>query len=866
MFLLRLTLATLSRHRVRVALTLAAIALSVSLVIAVTSGYASARAAAHQGVATFLGTTDASIVRVNNMRGGISPDLLQQLRDDPAVLQAIGRLEMGSSLLKADGSPVVGLLQVIGIQRPDDQNILAMRMNSGAWFDTSDAPVAVVDQVALDKLGAKLGEEFILPSVDRQLRLKIVGVVHKPGILAAAIQTIYVPIHTLQKFMLPQNPDQLSRVFIDLRPGSDADAFEKRWHEKLAAINPDLKLRMSNQIHREMDANLEGLQAMSYMGGAVAMLAAMFIIFSTLSMGVSERQRSLAMLRAVGALRSQLSRLVVIEGLILATAGVLIGIPLGVLWIKLLAWKYNLLFSAGGVVSIPGTLYAIGGSIATALAASMMPAAAAMRASPLDAMTPLATPPQLRSAVKSFLLGLVLLAVDPIILFGPFNRTFQFYGHFVVGIACVMIGVFLLGPLIVYVIERVAGPIVAATFGLRFALLRQQLSGGAWRAAGSAAALMVGLAVLIVTQTQGTSAINGWKLPDKFPDVFIYSFLGLGAEDQKRLFELNEFRPGEIMPIAMASPEFGVNFWGIAGAAVMPNATIFFGIDPDKTLDLMDLDFREGKPEEAKRLLKQGRHLIVTQEFRNLKNIGVGDKLPLKTSQGNLDFTIAAVVWSPAIDVITTTQDLGRQFDQRTAASVFGSLDDAKQYFGVDRIHLYAGNLKPGVEKDQLMSKIKRWGLDAGDVRQIKHSIQRLLYRLLALVSTIAYAALAVASLGVTNTIMAGIRSRRWHLGILRSIGVTRGQLLRLVLAEAVLLGLVGILMGCISGFVLAIDAHQGWGQFIGYRPPLVVPWNAVISGMWVVMGVAVLSSLWPAIEVARGEPLDLLMAGRAST
>ena len=60
------------------------------------------------------------------------------------------------------------------------------------------------------------------------------------------------------------------------------------------------------------------MELLSYLGGAVSMLAATFIVFSALSMGVTERQRTLAMLRAVGATRGQVGSLVVVEGLILA--------------------------------------------------------------------------------------------------------------------------------------------------------------------------------------------------------------------------------------------------------------------------------------------------------------------------------------------------------------------------------------------------------------------------------------------------------------------------------------------------------------------------------------------------------------------
>ena len=50
-----------------------------------------------------------------------------------------------------------------------------------------------------------------------------------------------------------------------------------------------------------------------------------------------------------------------------------------------------------------------------------------------------------------------------------------------------------------------------------------------------------------------------------------------------------------------------------------------------------------------------------------------------------------------------------------------------------------------------------------------------------------------------------------------------------------------------------------------GYAPPLAVPWPAIWAGTGIVMAIALVASLWPAITVARSEPLELLQAGRAS-
>jgi putative ABC transport system permease protein len=155
--------------------------------------------------------------------------------------------------------------------------------------------------------------------------------------------------------------------------------------------------------------------------------------------------------------------------------------------------------------------------------------------------------------------------------------------------------------------------------------------------------------------------------------------------------------------------------------------------------------------------------------------------------------------------------------------------------------------------------------MKAGDVRQIKEKIETSFGQLLMMASTVALAAMAVASLGVTNTIMASVRSRRWQFGVLRSVGVTRSQLLRLVLAEAGLLGIVGAALGLACGLDVAVSANRLAANVIGYNPPLDVPWGIVGLGAGLVVSVSLLASVWPAVSVARSDPLGLMQAGRSA-
>src|SRR4051794_17759714 len=99
MVLGRLAISNLKAHRMRVALTAGAIALSVSLVVAVTSGYASLEGAVYKYLTQYMGAMDAQVYRRNGLAGGIERPVLGELRRDPAVLRVVERLEARNGIV-----------------------------------------------------------------------------------------------------------------------------------------------------------------------------------------------------------------------------------------------------------------------------------------------------------------------------------------------------------------------------------------------------------------------------------------------------------------------------------------------------------------------------------------------------------------------------------------------------------------------------------------------------------------------------------------------------------------------------------------------------------------------------------------------
>lgn len=128
---------------------------------------------------------------------------------------------------------------------------------------------------------------------------------------------------------------------------------------------------------------------------------------------------------------------------------------------------------------------------------------------------------------------------------------------------------------------------------------------------------------------------------------------------------------------------------------------------------------------------------------------------------------------------------------------------------------------------------------------------------------------LLVTSLGVVNTIMASVRARRWELGVLRTLGVTRWALTRMILAEGLLIGLVACLLSLSFG-VMGGWCGTGISQYVsffgGLATPVVVPWGKLAAALAATLGLCLAASLWPAIWIGRTEPLRLLREGRSTT
>ncbi|MFM0340131.1 FtsX-like permease family protein [Paraburkholderia fungorum] len=134
--------------------------------------------------------------------------------------------------------------------------------------------------------------------------------------------------------------------------------------------------------------------------------------------------------------------------------------------------------------------------------------------------------------------------------------------------------------------------------------------------------------------------------------------------------------------------------------------------------------------------------------------------------------------------------------------------------------------------------------------------------------NVLALVALFTGAFLVFSTQALGVVRRRAQFAMLRVLGLTRAQLLRQILMEGALLGLLGSLTGLALGYAMASGALRffgsdlGGGYFPGVQPQ--VGFEPLATALFLALGVAVsiLGSLAPALEAARARPAVALKAG----
>ncbi len=605
-----------------------------------------------------------------------------------------------------------------------------------------------------------------------------------------------------------------------------------------AVLPPGLVAKTGTQVR---DADTQDVNsALSFVNyillgfGFIALLVGTFIIYNTFSMIVAQRQRELALLRAIGASGRQVRRSVLLEAGVIGVIGSALGLAAGVglaYGLRTLLESFDLGLPSGAlVVSLRTVVFALLVGTVVTLLAALTPARRAASIAPVAAMREEFAAPSAASLRRRTVAGSVVIVLGAAASVAGFaaSSTGIALQLLALGLLGVCAGVLLLSPVLARWIIEPLGRVVGRPFGTIGRLARTNAVRNPRRTAATGFALTVGLVLVAGVAVLGSSAKASVKaLVDNHirADFLLTSQLSVGV------------------PHAAAT----------AARAVDGVETITELHSVSAALD--------------------GKH-----DFGTAVDGPLASVFSVPIVRGRLDLANGMLVSADTakqhdwqIGSRHTLTVAGRPPQRRTVTGIYANnallgpwLVDGGAYRALtpsslrnDEVALVsaaprtdAAALRAGLERatnDFYVVDVQSRSDFAGSVAADINGLIGLLYGLLAL-------AIVIAILGIVNTLALSVVERRREIGMLRAVGMQRKQVRRTIYLESLLIAVFGAALGLGIGVgygALFTDALRDQGLNV-----LSVPWLQSALFLVIAAVVGVLAAGWPGIRAARTSPL----------
>jgi putative ABC transport system permease protein len=796
--MLLVTWRNLFARKVRLLLSAFAIVLGVAFV-AGSLAFTDTLAKTFDGIVE--GSVPDAVVRLDGAgldeNGGFLPDqrtipadLVAALADVPGVARADGTVEgQGMFVVDSDGKLVGGQgAPTFGFNYNDAPSITGEPSVTVASGRAPQGPDEVMlDERAAEGAGYDLGDTISLVTAradEPLIEAELVGTAAFAGGGTAGATLVLFDTPTAQDIFL-EGKDAFTSISLTADPGVS----QQELVDGAATVVPDGMEAVTGEVVAAEQEDLIGtalgfISTFLLIFAAIAVVVGTFLIINTFSILVAQRSRELALLRALGASRRQVTRSVLLESLVVGFIGSTLGLLVGLG----LATALRALFSAFGLDTSGTPLqitartvivsYLVG--MVVTLFAAYLPARRASRVAPVAAMRDDIALPE-SSIRRRLIVGLGLAVVGAGLmtagLLGEGGSGARLVG---LGVFAILIAVALMSPVLGRPVLLALGVIYRRLFGTVGALATQNSLRNPRRTAATASALMIGLALVATMAVLGASTNKSIEVSvqQEFTTDFLISsptFLGYStsiADDAEALPE-----SGEVVRMQGVFVDAdGEGLWSTAA-------------DPALVAETYELEVVDGSVD-----VSDGQ-IAISDNAAEERGLGVGDTMTLEFPAGEQKAEVAGI-----FEVSNVIGDALMPFSTLEAAQIprqdlIVGIDAAE---GVDRAEL-------GTKLDALVEDLPT--VTVQDQEEFTESQRAQVDQLLYLIYGLLGLAIVIAVLGIINTLALSVIERTREVGLLRAVGLSRRQLRRMVrleaIAIAVLGAVLGVVMGLVFGFVL---------------------------------------------------------------
>jgi putative ABC transport system permease protein len=770
---------------------------------------------------------------------------LADVRTVPAVATAAGTVvDDQTRLLDKHGKALTpdGPTFAFGIDfSPQAQRFNPTDLVAGRW--PGGTGEVVIDAATADAEGYRVGERIGVAAAGPVQEFDIVGIAQYGGVDSLGSATFAVfDIPTAQALLRKEG--ELDGIFVAAKDGVSP---EQLVHELEAALPTSVEVQTGTESAREESAETKELTdiiryfLLSFAG--IALFVGGFVIFNTLSITIAQRTRELATLRTIGASRRQVLGSVVLEALVIGFLAAVVGLGVGIgiaAGLKALFAAMGAELPEAGMVLAPRTVIVslLVGVVVTVLA-GLAPALRATRVPPIAAVREGAELPRSRfAAVTPYAGGATILLAVALLgysLFADELGTAERLLSLVGGCLALFVGVALLSSRLVRPLVAALGWPAQRLGGAPGRLAQSNARRNVARTASTAAALMIGLALVtfVAVLANGTKSSNSKAIEAQVLSDYVVTGRDGYAPFVAAAGEAVSHARG-----ARLATSVRTDVGKVAGSGGYVT-----GIEPATIAQAYRFDWKAGSDGALAELGRDG--AIVADDFADEKHLRVGDRFELVTGAGERRMLAVKAIYEPPpfyplLGSVSISQAaFDRLYERARNAFTFVNVgDDPRAHATLEAALADFPEAKIQTRADWI----------AQQDRDIEQFVQ-ILYVLLAL-------SVVVSLFGMVNTLALSVFERTRELGMLRAVGMTRRQARRMVRHESVITALIAAALGLPLGIFLAALVTRALSD---YQLEFSVPVGQLVLFTAVASAVGVLAAVLPAWRASRLNVLKAL-------
>jgi putative ABC transport system permease protein len=771
---------------------------------------------------------------------GVPEQILERVRELPSVEVATGGIvDEQTRILDKDGDAITPDAPTFGFGvdvSPELERFNPAELVEGRWPSGSNE--VVIDAGTAEREGFKVGDPIKIAADGPVQEFEIAGIAQYGGVDSIGNATFAIfDVPTAQRLLNKEG--KFDEIFVAARPGVSPESLVRDLREVLPqSVEVQTGQQTAQDETEEITTFTNVIKYILLAFAGIALFVGAFVIFNTLSITVAQRTREFATLRTIGASRRQVLGSVIVEALVIGFVSSLIGLGVGV---GLAAGLKALFAALGAALPEVGMVFAVRTVVVSmlvgvlvTLVAGLFPALRATRVPPIAAVREGAELPPSRFSRFTPIIGIATVVLSVVLLgyamFVDDIGTFQRLLAIAAGCLALFIGVALLSSRLVRPLATLVGWPARRIGGVAGKLAQSNAKRNPGRTAATAAALMIGIALVafIAVLATGMKASNRDAIESQVQADYIitsqdgYSPFVAGAGEAVKASSVDELTTSVRADIGKAAGKTGY----------------VTGIEPETIAEVYRFDWKEGSDALLFDLGRDG--AIIDDDLADQKNLDVGDRFTVLTpSDQRVELTVKGIYEPPPFFPMLGNVSISRDtFDE-----IFERPRNLFTFVNVagDPRPEATRNLETALEEfpDAKVQTRAEW-IDFQD--QDFNDLLMFLYVLLAL-------SVIVSIFGMVNTLVLSVYERTRELGMLRAVGMTRRQVRRMVRHESVITALIGAALGLPLGIFLAALVTRALSQFdVQFKVP--IDQLLIFAAISIVVGV--LAAILPARRAAR--------------